>query len=92
MDGPGVLKAIQYLSADYQPTISQTPAGITKLVKELAPFELTKAEKLQVVNLAPTEPVELYVVCRISRILLAIFLLPRLPFYLLICVFYFIDR
>ena len=64
MKGP-VLKAIQYLSADYQPTISQTPAGITKLVKELAPIELTKAEKLQVVNLAPTEPVELYVVCRI---------------------------
>lgn len=42
--------------------MSQTPAGITKLVKDLAPFELTKAEKLQVVNLAPTEPVELYVV------------------------------
>lgn len=56
------LQAIQYLSADYQPTISQTSEGITKLVKDLAPYELTKAEKLQVVNLAPTEPVELYVV------------------------------
>jgi len=56
------VEAIQYLSADYQPTISQTSAGITKLVKDLAPFELTKAEKLQVVNLAPTEPVELYVI------------------------------
>lgn len=58
----GLLQAIQYLSADYQPTISQTSEGITKLVKDLAPYELTKAEKLQVVNLAPTEPVELYVV------------------------------
>jgi len=56
------VEAIQYLSADYQPTSSQTPAAITKLVKDLAPFELTKAEKLQVVNLAPTEPVELYVI------------------------------
>jgi len=56
------VEAIQYLGADYQPTISQTSAGITKLVKDLAPFELTKAEKLQVVNLAPTEPVELYVI------------------------------
>jgi hypothetical protein len=31
-------------------------------VKDLAPYGLTKAEKLQVVNLAPKEPVELYVV------------------------------
>jgi len=56
------IEAIQYLSADFQPTLSQTSAGITKLIKDLAPFELTKAEKLQVVNLAPTEPVELYVI------------------------------
>ena len=61
------IQAIQYLSADYQPTISQTSAGITKLVEDLASFELTRAEKLQVVNLAPTEPVELYVVCSASR-------------------------
>jgi len=31
-------------------------------VKGLAPYGLTKAEKLQLVNLAPTLPVELYVV------------------------------
>jgi len=31
-------------------------------VKDLATYELTKAEKLQVVNLAPTLPVELYVI------------------------------
>lgn len=55
-------KAIQYLSADYQPTSSQTEAGIVQLTKSLAAYDLTKAEKLQIVNLAPTEPVELYVV------------------------------
>lgn len=32
-------------------------------MKNLAPYDLTKAEKLQIVNLAPTLPVELYVVC-----------------------------
>jgi len=56
------VEAIQSLSDNYKPTISQTSTGITKLVKDLASFELTKAEKLQVVNLAPTEPVELYVI------------------------------
>ncbi|KAL4064285.1 RNA polymerase Rpb4-domain-containing protein [Scleroderma yunnanense] len=56
------LEAIQYLSAEYQPIRQQSNASITQLVKDLAPFGLTKAEKLQVVNLAPTEPVELYVV------------------------------
>ncbi|KAG6888817.1 hypothetical protein C0992_007431 [Termitomyces sp. T32_za158] len=56
------VEAIQYLSADYLPTTRQSPEGITKLVKDLASYELTKAEKLQIVNLAPTMPVELYVV------------------------------
>ncbi|THH08972.1 hypothetical protein EW145_g2336 [Phellinidium pouzarii] len=54
-------EAIQYLSADYQPTKAQSPEAITQLVRGLSAFELTKAEKLQIVNLAPTEPVELYV-------------------------------
>lgn len=56
------VEAIQYLSADYQPTGSQTEDGIVKLTKNLAAYDLTKAEKLQIVNLAPTEPVELYVI------------------------------
>lgn len=60
-----VLQAIQYLSADYLPAKSQTDEGITQLLKDLAPYDLTKAEKLQIVNLAPTMPVELYVVCRL---------------------------
>lgn len=56
------LEAIQYLSADYQPTLRQSDAGITQLVGGLQPFGLSKSEKLQIVNLAPTEPVELYVI------------------------------
>ncbi|KAF8627462.1 hypothetical protein AX17_006275 [Amanita inopinata Kibby_2008] len=56
------VEAIQYLSADYLPTNQQTPEGITQLIKNLVPYGLTKAEKLQVVNLAPTLPVELYVI------------------------------
>ncbi|KAI1788845.1 RNA polymerase Rpb4-domain-containing protein [Ganoderma leucocontextum] len=56
------VEAIQYLSADYQPTTLQSPEGIAKVTRSLAQWELSKAEKLQVVNLAPTEPVELYVI------------------------------
>ncbi|EGN98183.1 hypothetical protein SERLA73DRAFT_74412 [Serpula lacrymans var. lacrymans S7.3] len=56
------VEAIQYLSADYQPIAQQSEAGIKQLTRDLAPYSLTKAEKLQIVNLAPTEPVELYVV------------------------------
>jgi len=56
------LEAIQYLAADYQPTRQQSDAGIQRLVNNLASYDLTKAEKLQIVNLAPTEPVELYVI------------------------------
>jgi len=56
------IQAISYLGAEYLPTRSQTEEGISNLVKNLAPYSLTKAEKLQVVNLAPTLPVELYVV------------------------------
>lgn len=59
---PETSQAIQYLTADYQPTRVQTAEGIQRLTKNLAPFGLTKAEKLQVVNLTPVEPVELYVV------------------------------
>ncbi|KAG2051622.1 hypothetical protein BDR06DRAFT_958902 [Suillus hirtellus] len=56
------LEAIQYLSADYQPSLHQSDASITQLVGGLQSFGLSKAEKLQIVNLAPTEPVELYVI------------------------------
>ncbi|PPQ66388.1 hypothetical protein CVT24_007217 [Panaeolus cyanescens] len=56
------VEAISYLSSDYLPTCKQTEQGISKLVKDLASYSLTKAEKLQIVNLAPTLPVELYVI------------------------------
>ncbi|KAF5338441.1 hypothetical protein D9758_012218 [Tetrapyrgos nigripes] len=56
------IQAIQYLSAPHQPTSMQTPESITKLTKALAKYDLTKAEKLQIINLAPTQPVELYVI------------------------------
>ncbi|OJT12972.1 DNA-directed RNA polymerase III subunit RPC9 [Trametes pubescens] len=56
------VEAISYLSADYQPSVSQTAEGITQLTRTLGQWDLTKAEKLQIVNLAPTEPVELYVI------------------------------
>jgi len=56
------VEAIQYLSADYQPTRVQTAPGIQRLTKDLAPYGLTKGEKLQIVNLTPVEPVELYVI------------------------------
>ncbi|KAF8817052.1 hypothetical protein BYT27DRAFT_7204849 [Phlegmacium glaucopus] len=56
------VEAISYLSANYLPNVSQTEEGITKLVKDLASYDLTKSEKLQIVNLAPTLPVELYVI------------------------------
>ncbi|KAH9970692.1 HRDC-like protein [Lactifluus volemus] len=56
------VEAIQYLTADYHPTRGQTAQAIQRLTKNLSPFGLTKAEKLQVVNLTPVEPVELYVI------------------------------
>ncbi|KAL0577365.1 hypothetical protein V5O48_004617 [Marasmius crinis-equi] len=56
------VEAIQYLSAEYQPTQSQSNEGIRRLMNGLRQHDLTKAEKLQVVNLAPTTPVELYVI------------------------------
>ena len=56
------MQAIGYLAAEYLPTARQTAEGVAKMTKALEPYGLTKAEKLQVVNLAPTTPVELYVV------------------------------
>jgi len=56
------IEAIQYLSSDYLSTCRESPQGIKQLVKDLEPYNLSKAEKLQIVNLAPTQPVELYVI------------------------------
>ncbi|GJE97655.1 RNA polymerase Rpb4-domain-containing protein [Phanerochaete sordida] len=56
------VEAIQYLAAEHQPTGAQSDDGIVQLTKKLSAYDLAKAEKLQIVNLAPTEPVELYVI------------------------------
>ncbi|KAJ8496139.1 hypothetical protein ONZ45_g2287 [Pleurotus djamor] len=45
------VEAIQYLSSP--PISQQSPEGIQTLMQGLAPFNLTKAEKLQIVNIAP---------------------------------------
>jgi hypothetical protein len=67
-------QAISYLSGNYLPNISQKEEAITKLVKDLAPYDLTKAEKLQIVNLAPIRPVELYVVCFSNKKISSVFM------------------
>ncbi|KAF9040380.1 hypothetical protein BDZ89DRAFT_1128988 [Hymenopellis radicata] len=56
------VEAIKYLSADYQVVNSQTEESVSKLVKTLSGYDLTKAEKLQIVNLAPKSLVELYAI------------------------------
>ncbi|KDQ25490.1 hypothetical protein PLEOSDRAFT_1094008 [Pleurotus ostreatus PC15] len=47
------VEAIQYFASDIQPAPYQTPEGIRQLLRSLAPYNLTKAEKLQIVNIAP---------------------------------------
>ncbi|KAI0076744.1 hypothetical protein K474DRAFT_1644478 [Panus rudis PR-1116 ss-1] len=56
------VEAIQYLSAEYQPTSRQNDESITRLTTNLRAYDLTIGEKLQIVNLAPTEAVELYTI------------------------------
>ncbi|KAF9499099.1 hypothetical protein BDN71DRAFT_274802 [Pleurotus eryngii] len=47
------VEAIQYFGSDIQPAPYQTPEGIRQLLRSLVPYNLTKAEKLQIVNIAP---------------------------------------
>ncbi|WVO17009.1 hypothetical protein L204_104696 [Cryptococcus depauperatus] len=53
-------EVIKYLCSDLVPTARQTIDGVAKLANELQDHQLTKAEVLQLVNLAPGEPVTLY--------------------------------
>lgn len=55
-------QVIKYLCSDHLPTARQTDEGIAKLADELQDHKLTKGEVLQIINLAPTAPVELYAV------------------------------
>ncbi|GAA5988128.1 hypothetical protein JCM10908_002074 [Rhodotorula pacifica] len=54
-------EAVQYLEADAHPMRRQTSAGVAKLLDGLDDYELTKSERLQIVNLAPQTLVELHV-------------------------------
>jgi len=67
------LQCIKYLEEDKHPIRRQTTESITKLLDELEKLDLTRAERLQIVNLAPTTLVALVVVRRTPR------LLARLP-------------
>lgn len=53
---------IHYLCSDHTPTARQTDEGVALLADQLQDHGLTKAEVLQLCNLAPTLPVELYCV------------------------------
>lgn len=66
-------QTIEYLKLTPHATLRQNEPSIAKLLEELRTVGdsdgggagLTKAEKLMVVNLAPTTDVELYTVCRV---------------------------
>lgn len=47
----------------------QTNGGIRNLMQGLVEYNLTKAEELQIVNLAPRKLIELYLVRNLSRML-----------------------
>ncbi|WWC61392.1 uncharacterized protein I303_103975 [Kwoniella dejecticola CBS 10117] len=55
-------EVIKYLCQSYNPTSRQTADGVARLADELQDHDLTKAEVLQIANLAPTEVVELYAI------------------------------
>jgi hypothetical protein len=55
-------EVLKYLCADYNVTARQTEDSVATLVDHLQDYNLTKAELLQAVNLAPSSQVELYLV------------------------------
>ncbi|GAA5975310.1 hypothetical protein JCM11641_005933 [Rhodosporidiobolus odoratus] len=54
-------EALRYLEEAVHPMRRQSAEAVTKLLDELEELDLTKAERLQLVNLAPTSIVELHV-------------------------------
>ncbi|BGP40909.1 hypothetical protein JCM10450v2_004914 [Rhodotorula kratochvilovae] len=54
-------EALRYLEDPVHPTIRQTSDAVASLLDELEELDLTKAERLQIVNLAPTTAVELHI-------------------------------
>jgi hypothetical protein len=63
-------QAIKYLEEPVHPTIRQTEESVVKFLDKLETdpqyTQLTKSERLQLVNSAPTSLVELHVVSRAS--------------------------
>jgi len=53
---------IHYLCSEHNSTARQTDEGVARLANELQDHDLTKGEVLQICNLAPVLPVELYCV------------------------------
>ncbi|GAA5827467.1 hypothetical protein JCM3770_006967 [Rhodotorula araucariae] len=53
-------EALRYLEDPVHPTIRQSRDAVDTLLDHLDDQDLTKAERLQIVNLAPTTPVELH--------------------------------
>ncbi|GJN91238.1 hypothetical protein Rhopal_004256-T1 [Rhodotorula paludigena] len=53
--------ALQYLEHAVHPTRRQTTESVTRLLDDLDDLDLTKAERLQIVNLAPATAVELHI-------------------------------
>ncbi|GHJ88531.1 hypothetical protein NliqN6_4933 [Naganishia liquefaciens] len=51
-----------YLSGPLSHAKQQNPHGIQKLLQGLPQFKLTKAEELQIINLAPKKIIELYLI------------------------------
>ena len=66
------VKVIHYLCSVYSPTARQTDEGVARLADELQDHDLTKGEVLQICNLAPTLPVELYCVSQLRHSVLYI--------------------
>ncbi|GAA6009309.1 hypothetical protein JCM10207_004345 [Rhodosporidiobolus poonsookiae] len=54
-------EALRYLEDAVHPMRRQTADAVSRLLDELEDLDLTKAERLQLVNLAPTSVVELHV-------------------------------
>ncbi|XP_046396339.1 DNA-directed RNA polymerase III subunit RPC9 [Ischnura elegans] len=64
------LATIAYETTKYlkgTPCCSQTPESIQNFLSALAPFNLTKAEKLMLVNLRPMTPVEIQLIVEESE-------------------------
>ncbi|XP_046849035.1 DNA-directed RNA polymerase III subunit RPC9-like [Xenia sp. Carnegie-2017] len=58
-------EVVKYL--EKTPCCLQNEAVITQFLKDVAPFNLTKGEKLQMLNLRPTTPVEIQLIVEESE-------------------------